>query len=958
MPNIADLNMLKYWRATLADSARVVIEVDKTLHQREAKINLNAGIVDIEQALALITAAEKRTNESKGRITKDNPGWETLDEVSVLIAPFRVSPVPEYTKLTGEKGIFYPFWIQGVLSKDGHLKPDEDTFPYIPRAYLEPQINQDVNYIFSDVDRVDQAFVHPFNGEGGWEAYLKYILSAFEVIAKQPIGNYVPDNFAVTAEPVIVVNDTLTGPADGIIGLYDYMIKRQNIPAVLRALAERNESPLKNLLSTETFEKAFTTHLGQMAYEFPLSKSQRVSLYHYTTLGHGDILAINGPPGTGKTTLLQSVVATEVVRSAIAGKNPAVILACSANNQAVTNIIDSFSNVKQKPGQQYERWLPDVKGFGLYLPGANREVASHIPVIKRVSGKLSGAHTEKENQTYLDKAEAVYIAKSEKTGLSVATIIAELQKTLKSQQQLLIDGIGAWQKYQQSKTRLPELAEHSINALQHALKELEASFSNYLDAESFWLKLFAFLKPVKDKRATRARQLFRDCPISYSRIDFYHIKSVQGFFDEKFDLIKQIKKTQKDWEDWQKKIGLDSDPSQFAFYEQLEMGLKYDMFYTAVHYWEGRWLMATRAAVEEDNLNRNGESAAKERWQRFAMLTPCFVSTFYMAPKFFSYSKFIRISADQNTWETPPLLDFIDLLIVDEAGQVSPEIGAATFALAQKALVVGDILQIEPVWNVPKKVDQANLYRYQVIHDINDQKTIEDLYGKGFLCSSGSIMRLAQKASYYHLQPKQARGMLLTEHRRCFDEIIEYCNKLAYDNLLEPMKGPAKGGLFPPLRYIAVRGQSKPSGTSRANPDEALAIAQWLVVNYQALEQHYKLKLKDIVAIVTPFTGQKWTLQNTLRQTGVPMEGLTIGTVHALQGAERPVILFSATYGSNHQGGLFFDAGPNMLNVAASRAKDTFILFGAPEIFRRSGNSPSMQLYRHIQKYEDAHSDA
>ena len=39
MPNIADLNVLKYWRATLADSARVVIEVDKTLHQREAKID-------------------------------------------------------------------------------------------------------------------------------------------------------------------------------------------------------------------------------------------------------------------------------------------------------------------------------------------------------------------------------------------------------------------------------------------------------------------------------------------------------------------------------------------------------------------------------------------------------------------------------------------------------------------------------------------------------------------------------------------------------------------------------------------------------------------------------------------------------------------------------------------------------------------------------------------------------
>jgi hypothetical protein len=797
MPKTTDLSILKYWRNTLADSARLVIEVEKTLHQRQAELDLNKGFVDPVHALALIEAAEKRANGNKGRLKRDDPDWEVLDEVSVLIAPFRVSPLPEYIALSGLKGIFHPFWIRAVLSKNGRLKPDEDTFPYIPRDYLEPQVNQEVNYIFSDVDRVDQAFAHSFNGEGGWEAYIKYILAAFEVIAEQPAGNYLPDNFAVTIESTIVVNDTLTGPADGIIGLYDYMIKRGVIPATLASLADMVEASLKGLLNDQAFEKASTAHLGQMAYEFPLSKSQRTSLYHYTTLGHGDVLAINGPPGTGKTTLLQSVVATEVVQSAIAGDEPAVIVACSANNQAVTNIIDSFSNVKQKPGQLYERWLPDLKGFGLYLPGSTREAPPHIPVIRRIMGKLSGAHTEKENQTYLNQAEAYYIAKSGHAGLGVMGIIKELQNTLKVQQKLLTDGIALWQSYQQLTKQLPELVEHSIAELEKTLKDLEICFSNYLDAESIWLKIFAFLKVVKEKRVTRTKQLFRNCQVNYSKVDFYKVKSIQQFFDEKLDLIKQIKKVQKDWRAWQKKAQLDTDPSQAAFYEQLEMGLKYDMFYTAVHYWEGRWLIATRVAVEEDRLGRNGEGAAKERWQRFAMLTPCFVSTFYMAPKFFSYSKFIRHDPVKDVYEIPPLLDFIDLLIVDEAGQVSPEIGAATFALAQKALVVGDILQIEPVWNVPKKVDHANLHRYNVIKYINDQKAIEDLYGKGFLCSSGSIMRLAQKCSHYHLQPKQARGMLLTEHRRCFDEIIDYCNKLAYSGLLEPMKGPAKGGLFP-----------------------------------------------------------------------------------------------------------------------------------------------------------------
>src|SRR5690606_19737360 len=132
------------------------------------------------------------------------------------------------------------------------------------------------------------------------------------------------------------------------------------------------------------------------------------SLYHHHTLHRGDVLAVNGPPGTGKTTLLQSVVASEVVNSAVRGEAPAVIVACSSNNQAVTNIIDSFANVKENQGTLYERWLPDLSGFGLYLPGQNRQVANHIPYIKRQGG-LIGGHINKESDVYLDRAEAYFI---------------------------------------------------------------------------------------------------------------------------------------------------------------------------------------------------------------------------------------------------------------------------------------------------------------------------------------------------------------------------------------------------------------------------------------------------------------------------------------------------------------------------------------------------------------------
>ena len=60
---------------------------------------------------------------------------------------------------------------------------------------------------------------------------------------------------------------------------------------------------------------------------------------------------------------------------------------------------------------------------------------------------------------------------------------------------------------------------------------------------------------------------------------------------------------------------------------------------------------------------------------------------------------------------------------------------------------------------------------------------------------------------------------------------------------------------------------------------------------------------------------------------------MTVGTVHALQGAERPVIIFSPVY-SKDADGSFIDSSSSMLNVAVSRAKDSFLVFGDMDVFR------------------------
>jgi superfamily I DNA and/or RNA helicase len=184
-------------------------------------------------------------------------------------------------------------------------------------------------------------------------------------------------------------------------------------------------------------------------------------------------------------------------------------------------------------------------------------------------------------------------------------------------------------------------------------------------------------------------------------------------------------------------------------------------------------------------------------------------------------------------------------------------------------------------------------------------------------------MRLAQQACRVSPYPDLEKGLYLFEHRRCYDEIISFSNALCYKGKLRPLRGsaPADAGL-PALGYIHVEGRALSSGSSRCNPLEAQTIAAWLDANRAGLEARYGRSLEKIVAIVTPFGRQVREIRDACVGRRIAVEGceaMTIGTVHALQGAERPVVIFSPVY-SKHADGGFIDVSPSMLNVMVSRA--------------------------------------
>jgi hypothetical protein len=991
-------NWTTYWRNTLADGERNEIDLsrvdnNKLLFLEPNELNLEIGKLDELRTKKLFDFLNKKDDEEDKELN--------ITSIPVLISIFSIAPSAESAIEAEEKEIF-PFWIKAILNIDGYLQPDEESFPYIPRVFLEPQLSEKYFYTFSDVETIDKVFYDLNYDETVWSDYWDYVQNIFSNITEQDLFAYKIENYLTKYAITLVVNDSLKGASDGIIKLYDFILKNKSHSKLYERIADENFPPNKKLRTIGDYEEDTILHYGQMNFEFPMSFSQRNALYHFVHSKEDEVFALNGPPGTGKTTLLQSVVANEFVKKAIEGSEPSIIVATSTNNQAVVNIIDSFTKAKTKEGELAGRWLPELKSYGLYLPAKDKNVERDIsPDILYHKFTGEGFPSKVQNPEFVETAKDYFLDKFEEYSgyreYNVSGAVNELRNELLKIDKTLKTGIKSWKEYKgifkvvedysgqkdiEKYFNDSELKLDIINQEYSELKAIQTKYLEYLKQEPWWKKLLIIF--FKNERAANLLACFTDCPINYSSVNFFKLKTLIDFFRIKFQSIERIKQLNATWNKWKIDNNLSSNPpltfdelrrkekrNQNYFYNELETGIKHEAFQLATHYWEGRWIMEMES-MDAETLRKNNEDYALKKWQRFAMLTPCFVSTFYMIPKFFTYSRFIKtLSNGKPSFEAPSLIGGIDLLIVDEAGQVAPEVGTASFALARKAIVVGDVKQIEPVWNVPSKVDYSNLIRYSIIKGESEKNRIEKLDDLGYLGSSGSIMKLAQKSCNYQLQELEERGFLLTEHRRCYDEIIQYCNVLAYNNLLEPRRGKSKNEPFIPMSLIHVDGKSFTINKSRANKEEASAIADWLLKNQAyildfygklALKEYEKTdksvpfkapELRDLVGIITPFTAQKFTISRVLKSNGIKPNGMKIGTVHALQGAERPIVIFSTVYSGNDIGkGYFFDRDnkPNMLNVAVSRAKDCFIVFGNRDIFDKNGNSPSAKLYKFLKE--------
>lgn len=268
--------------------------------------------------------------------------------------------------------------------------------------------------------------------------------------------------------------------------------------------------------------------------------------------------------------------------------------------------------------------------------------------------------------------------------------------------------------------------------------------------------------------------------------------------------------------------------------------------------------------------------------------------------------------------------------------------------------MVGDEHQISPVWGIEEALDKSLAIQEGVI---KNEKDFEILKTYGITASSSNVMKVACKSCKY--KKYEEKGLFLNEHRRCFDDIITYCNNLVYNGKLIPLRGNIhknnQEDLFPKMGYKKLESlHSQKVGTSRRNEHEAMGIAIWIKENFNRIFEYYSesnINPHNMLGIITPFKAQASTIKNTLDQI-LPKEIsnlITVGTIHIFQGGERKIIIMSTTYGKN-EGCFFIDNNKSLMNVAVSRAEDSFLVFGNFDCLKDEITSPSGLLKNCIGK--------
>ena len=800
---------------------------------------------------------------------------------------------------------------------------------------------------------------------------------------------------------------------------------------------------------------------GRWPSKFNLSFMQQIAV-NIAKENPKDIFSVNGPPGTGKTTLLKDIIANNIVERAakfcesnhvndifkkVVGRDgtsfyytiPSDIavygmLVLSSNNKAVENItleLPNISSVKAgtngstlfnpefsdqqvdlscfakdekykyvKSSEVYFTFLADRLAesntqWGLISArlGKKSNINTFIPALNVLSSDMSsimrmpsaqdafeGAKRQFQAQYKLVKTLFAYVTTYEENTQS----IQELKLKINQLQEEVISIDEQLSKYDTLNDDLMQLIEHK-NSIESKLIEYNGKRSIFdkLWHATNWSILKAMgnptllsvieeettkLQTVKDQ-LTALHQLVneRESIINTKDSLLADIKEIDGTI-QKAEKIQQeilgtLKSSGKDtihcFDDIESKLMLSDEDrveahTAFLYVCNYLNECRERLLYDA--------LQLQKAVVMSDAFRKNmqllsqywGSLSDRKKLQKnfdLDMIFPALLNSLMIAVPVIS-STFAAVERFLVNCKSESSLGTI---IIDEAGQASPHMLVGALLRAQKAIVVGDPKQIEPVQTVQdlfvEKIGGKGLGKYR-----SKELSVQSL-ADAQNPFAGTIKNLDGSESWV--------GCPLVIHRRCKDPMFTVANELSYggfminktmdsDNPIDPCKESC---------WITYDASNIESSTGK---DRYIKVQGQI-----AFELIQKLRARNAefndIFIITPFTSVAYGFKKFMESLSDDIVNWTkednksgwlndnIGTVHTFQGKEAKVVIYMLGCQSDGTAnGAIKWVNANNVNVAFTRAKEYIYVIGdATKWAELNKNLAFAQRYLTIYTLED-----
>lgn len=284
-------------------------------------------------------------------------------------------------------------------------------------------------------------------------------------------------------------------------------------------------------------------------------------------------------------------------------------------------------------------------------------------------------------------------------------------------------------------------------------------------------------------------------------------------------------------------------------------------------------------------------------WDVFFLCVPVVSTTLASSSRLFP-----NINRQQIGW-----------LLIDEAGQATPQSAVGLIHRSKRCVIVGDPLQVEPVVTMPEKVVTKLRNEHMVSVDWSPYKTsVQQLSDK--ISLSGTYMTVGDT------DDKIWTGFPLRTHRRCDEPMFSIANKIAYgDQMVKAVSTNSEEKFLGDSTWFNVDSDAVTLINKHVIKEEVILLTQKIAELRNA-------KYYGNIYIISPFKSVASYCETTFKYD----KKISCGTIHKFQGKEADIVFLVLGSDPKSLGARnWASQKPNMLNVALTRAKKRFYVIGS-----------------------------